>query len=595
MSLCQIQPGVFPANDLPQFVPGGRPCWSHLASAEEMRVWDERAQKDFGIPVSLLMENAAREALHVIMELFDRSCGCSCGCSDDPRNGADKLRDKRILLFAGPGNNGGDAIALARNLKDAGCRVLLVHTKPLSNLKGASAEHMRMARKAGVSFMPARRWLDSANRRLPWPDPTESDCACEEIPCPDMMVDGLLGTGFTAPLDEMMIALVEKINRLRCLAPVIALDSPTGLDKDGLPAPVAVMAHHTIAFQTSKMRLLLPAAVQYVGQAHVRSVGIPAALQESAPTSTRLLEPGCLDALPRLDPSLHKAKAGRVLVIGGSQGLTGAPILAALGALRGGAGLVTIACPAGLALEIKAGNPDIMTLPVGTGTEWDARFMPILLAHARNCDAIVLGPGMGRSAGAVMMVRAFLQHTQDVPAARAPAVIDADAIFALAVGENPLALPTSADILTPHPLEMARLLEGKAEANADAVLNDRAGALTAFTKICKSAVNLKGACSLITQAGHAIHVSPFVAPCLAVGGSGDVLSGLMAALLAQRVPPLAAAALGVYWHGNAGVMLEEEFPQRGNTARDIANILPHARLCFAGHQSPDDAKGDCLC
>lgn len=569
----------FPSNDMPRFVEGEsyETCWSHLASAKEMRNWDALTQKEYALPTSMLMENAAREALDVLVELL---------------GGTQFLRGKRVLLFAGPGNNGGDTIALARNLVDYDCRVALVHTRTIGSLRGAAAEHMRIARKCGVFCLPAKRWLEHAKRHYPWPDVMEpalqantpnsaSLAACtpgfEESSHPDIIIDGLLGSGFTPPLDDVTASLVQAINRLRGLALILSLDAPTGLNEEGSPAPIAVRAHHTVSFQTNKFSLLMPSAIPFVGQVHVHSVGIPAQVQEKYPTRMRLLETGCLSALPILDPSLHKARAGHVLVIGGSSGLTGAPLLAAMGALRGGAGLVTIACPAGLAQEIKAGSPDIMTLPVGTGMEWDARFMPNLIAHARRCDAIVLGPGLGRSASATIMVQGFLQHTQEA-GMRAPAVIDADALYALSTGQNPLALPTERDILTPHPLEMARLLEGKPDALADGILADRMGALDTFTAECKAAINLKGACSLITQAGKAVHVSPFIAPCLAVGGSGDVLSGLLAALLAQGVPPLPAACLGVYWHGNAGVMLEEHFPMRGNTAREIADILPQARL-----------------
>lgn len=558
----------FSSNDLPRFTHAGdAPCWSHLATTSEIRNWDARAQKEAGLPLALLMENAAREALHVLLSLFDDQ---------------DALRGQRILLFAGPGNNGGDAIALARNLLDFGCRVILVHTRPIGSLRGPAAEHMRVARKCGVTCLPVKRWLEQAKRHLAWPDlpPGSDDSGYEEIPFPDIIVDGLLGTGFTPPLDEVMEETIHAINRLHSQSLILSLDTPSGLDVNGLPAPVAVLAHHTVSFQTSKLSLLMPSAMPFAGEVHVRSIGIPARIQSEHPTAMRLLEPGCLSALPVLDPSLHKARAGHVLVIGGSSGLTGAPMLAALGALRGGAGLVTIACPGGLAQEIKAGYSDIMTMPVGTGGEWDARFLPVLIEHARRCDAIVLGPGMGRSAGASIMVQGFLQHTQEA-GSRAPAVIDADALYALALSEFSLALPTERDVLTPHPLEMARLLKGAPDAPVGGLLTDRLSSLEDYTARCKAAVNLKGACSLITQTGKPVHASPFVAPCLAVGGSGDVLAGLIAALLAQNVPPIAAACLGVYWHGNAGLMLEEDFPLRGNTAREIADILPRARCAMA--------------
>jgi NAD(P)H-hydrate epimerase len=435
-----------------------------------------------------------------------------------------------------------------------------------------------MALKCGVFCLPAKRWLEGAKKNIIWPENYAKSCFPKAVALPDIIIDGLVGSGFTPPLDASLTELVLAINCLKDHSTILALDSPSGLDKNGLPAPVAIAAKHTVSFQTQKLNLILPSAREYSGVVHLRSVGIPLLAQEALPTRMRVLEPACLRALPGPAPDLHKGKAGRVLIIGGTPGLTGAPVLAAMGALRGGAGLVTIACPAGLALEIKSGLPDIMTLPVGTGSDWDLSCLPLLIERAGDCDALVLGPGLGRSAGALSVVQGFLRQTQDVPGKRAPAVIDADALYALSINKDYLLLPAGNDILTPHPLEMARLLEGCENANAGNVLEDRPGSLDAFIKKCKAAITLKGPCSLITQAGRSVYVSPIAAPCLAVGGSGDVLSGLLATLLAQGIPPLPAACLGVYWHGQAGILLEKDYPCRGNSAREIADMLPKVRL-----------------
>lgn len=561
-----------------------------------MAAWD-RAAAELGLPEALLMENAAREALHALRAEAGDPAGVS------------------ILLLMGPGNNGGDAACLARHLLDARARPVVVHTRPLARSKGAAGRHVRLARRCGVRFV-ALPDGDAALRRI------------LEREAPSIIVDGLLGTGFSGALRPREDQLVKTVNAWRERAFILALDIPSGLDGlTGRPLPEAVRAHATVTFEAAKPGLVLPEAAPWVGRLHVRPIGIPRRVREALPPSFRLLTPAIAARFPQPSPVWHKGSAGRVLVIGGSVGLpgdlTGAPRLAALGALRAGAGLVTAAAPAGICAAIKAGCPDIMMRPLGPeGTrDWTPDLKEDFLRALAGCDVAVIGPGMGRTEAAAALLRDVLS----APGPRPPLVIDADALHALArllpgnprerngdsgnenngTGDGaspggPLAhLIRPADTLTPHPGEAAFLL-GRTSAEVQA---DRFAALDALRLLAPGLWLLKGAGTLIARAsagisdgqGNPVLIAPFAEPALAVGGSGDVLAGCLAALSAQLrhgpdAPDL-AASLAVLLHAEAGRLLARRFPARGNTATDIADALPRARAHFL---SPSNSRS-CLC
>lgn len=527
-----------------------------LPTPEEMRAWDRAASVNFGLREELLMENASREALHVLRaELAGLAGATGPSCAPPPPAASFPLAGLRVLLFMGGGNNGGDAAALARHLHDAGAEALVLHTRPLGEYRGATGYHTRLARRCGVPFRPVGAW--------------PRGLADTRWLTPHVVVDGLLGTGFTGALRQREATLVAAINELSGRAFVLALDIPSGLDAlAGRPCPDAVRAHATVTFEAAKPGLVLPEAVSHTGRLHVRPIGIPRAARAQRPASYRMLDDTCLSALPAPTPGMHKGIAGHVLVVGGSEGLTGAPLLAALGALRGGAGLVSVACPGGLAAEVKAATPDVMTLPLGQRRTWDPAALPGLLAFAARCHALVVGPGMGRSPEAAALLAALLALPD-----RPPAVIDADGLFPLAEGLVSLDLVRKTDIVTPHPGEMARLA-GLATAD---VQRDRAATARAFAARCAGVLVLKGAGSLVTRRDLPLTIIPLAVPTLAVAGSGDVLSGLAGTLLAQGAPPEAAACLAAYLHAKAGQLLLHDYPARGNTPREIADAIPRAR------------------
>ncbi|WP_449242805.1 NAD(P)H-hydrate dehydratase [Desulfovibrio sp.] len=502
------------------------PSWREpLPSPTEMAAWDRSAIEDFGIPGRVLMENAAREALAALAE------------SHGP------LEGKTALVLAGPGNNGGDAFALARLLDGMGASVSVLHTRPRKQYRGETRANLLLAARLGLSL--------------------ELAAPGQALPEADIVVDGLLGTGFSGALKSAMLHLVREVNRLGRRAFVFSLDIPSGLDGlDGTPRPEAVRAHATVTFQAAKTGLLQPGAGEWTGRLLVRDIGIPRQAREAAPPRQWLLAPGVLDLLPRTEPAMHKGAAGRVLILGGSEGLTGAPLLASLGALRGGAGLVTLGCPAGLADAARAGFPEVMALPLGRGRTWDQDLAAAL--DPGRFDALVLGPGLGRSDGAGRFVQALLRRR--LP----PLVLDADALFFLARDAETASLVPPGSVLTPHPGEAATLLgSGTAEVQAD-----RPAAARELARRFRAVALLKGAGSLVAAPEGDLHLCPISAPCLAAGGSGDVLAGLLGSLLGRGLSPLRSTCLAVYWHGSGGRMLDSLYPARGCLAREIADILP---------------------
>lgn len=521
-----------------------------LATTEDLRRWDA-ASAALGLPESLLMENAARAALDVL------------------RAYVPDLAGRRVLCMMGGGNNGGDAACMARHLLDIGAQVLVLHTKPLGKLAGAARQHARAAKACGVEFRLLPGDVEGALARL---EPAWH--------APDIIVDGLLGTGFSGALRAPMTQLVAHINASGAF--VLALDIPSGLDAmTGKPCPDgadAVCAHATATFAAATPGLVLPAARAYTGALHTCAIGIPRSVQAATPPQYYALDARCAGLLPPILANAHKNSFGSVLVLGGAPGMAGAAHLAALAALRAGAGLVRVAAPAASLPLICATLPDAMSLPCGADA-WPMHMDDTLRAAIDKATALILGPGMGTSPACTSLLAEILR----LPT-RPPVVCDADALNTLAAAPDLLPLLRAGDICTPHPAEAARLL-GTSTANVQA---HRFAALRALCALAPCAFVLKGAGTLMGQAsgqsggqgkeesGGPVCIAPWDIPTLAVAGSGDVLSGCAGALLGRGLPALEAAVLAVAVHARAGMLCAAACPQRGALASDIAAHVPQA-------------------
>jgi NAD(P)H-hydrate epimerase len=506
-----------------------------LPTPKEMANWDHLSINDFGLPGHMLMENASRELLHTL------------------RQEIGPLSGKRIALFAGSGNNGGDAFALSRHLVDEGAVCLVLHTRDLESYTGETAFHLALADKAEVVMTPLKGYN------------------LEGLCIPDIIVDGLLGTGFYGELRDDYQQWIQCLNRLGRHCFVLSIDIPSGINGyTGCPSPIAVKADVTVTFAAAKIGLRMPEAKEYCGRLMIQNIGLPRSIQENNPPGCYELDEQVFSLLPQPSHLAHKGNHGHVLILGGSTGLTGAPTLAALGALRSGAGLVTVGCPRGLISEIKQGWPDIMTKPLGPGSQWTDGCMADL-TDLQAFDAVVVGPGLGRTEGARDFVRAYIQA--DPP----PTLFDADALFALA-HEQDIAhnLPPNS-VLTPHPGEMARICE-ESIAQVQAKRLDTA---RIWADKLQSTLVLKGAGSIVAAPGETLRLCPEAWPHLALGGSGDVLSGNIGTLLAQGLSPFHAACTGVFWHGATGRVLQHEYPCRGHLAQDIAHALPRVLELFS--------------
>lgn len=458
-------------------------------------------------------------------------------------------QSREIRVLAGKGNNGADALVAAKLLQKRGYAVRIFKLWQ-EGVAGTLAKEMARAEKSRTEVV---------------------------------LVDGLFGTGLNRPVREPFRSLLRVIRTSRL--DVVALDLPSGLDANtGRPLGACLRARYTLTFGLPKHGLVQERAANDVGELHVLDIGFSRDLIAKIKTSCDLIAPGEVASFFQPRPRhAHKGTLGRVLVLGGSVGLAGAPVLAARGALRSGAGLVTLVVPAAIyRIAAKLAGPEIMVLPYGK-TE-DSHFkggIPSKLrAHLRVSTALVVGPGMGRHTE----TRRFLERLlrEDGP----PLILDADGLNL--ASEKPLLLDGRRRdvILTPHPAEMGRL----AGISTVDVQRDRFGVAAKFAKHHGVTVVLKGARTVIA---HPTAV-PFVSgggtfqfsvnalagnPGMATGGSGDVLAGIFGALLARGLSAADAARCGVFLHARAGDLALPE--TGGGTAVDLAEALPHA-MAFLG-------------
>jgi NAD(P)H-hydrate epimerase len=434
-------------------------------------------------------------------------------------------RARRLLVLAGAGNNGGDAFELA---------TLALHDGLEIDLRATSAESTGDAALARAAFAQAGGVVAAIDAPFaPF----------------DVAVDGLFGTGLARPIEGAAAALIERANAAG--RPILALDLPSGLDADsGVRLGPTIRAAATIAFVGWKRGLFTADANDACGERELAPLGIPVAARDAIAADAWLMGESLWALLPPRPHNVHKGMFGHVLALGGNDGMGGAIRLAAEAALRSGAGLVSVATRPDHVVALNAARPEIMAHGVD-----DSSSLGALLATATT---LALGPGLGVDAWAQMLYEAAL-------AAGKPCVIDADALNLLARrGERP---PASA-ILTPHPGEAARLLGS----DAATVQRDRFGAARRLAAHFGAVVVLKGSGSLVADPAGDVAVCPWGNPGMAAGGFGDVLTGVIAALLAQGLSARDAARLGVAVHARAGDLAAAGEP-RGLVAGDLVGAL----------------------
>jgi len=501
-----------------------------LVGAEEMRAIDRAAIVDLGIPSLQLMARAGGAVVEAAGPLASA-------------NG-------RFVVVTGAGNNGGDGWVAARLLRDAGREARVVALLPPEELTGDAAAVAARAVDAGVPW--ARFHPDVPLGAGPG----------------DVVIDALLGTGLTRPAEGAFAAAIHRIALARADgARVLAVDVPSGLSADtGRPLGPCVVADATVTFAFQKRGLVLHPGPAHAGAVRVAEIGIPAEAAARVPVAATLLDEASARALvPPRSPGAHKGDAGRLLVVAGSPGKSGAAHLALLGALRGGAGLVTLAARQPVLPFALAGLPEAMSVALAGEADGPLGLddLPALAAAARGADALVIGPGIPRGAETGELILALLERV------RLPAVLDADALNALAPEPHALAGLPAPVVVTPHPGEMARLTQRTIEE----VQADRLGLAAASARAWRAVVVLKGARTVVADPDGPPAVIPTGNAGLATGGTGDVLAGLCGALLAGGLPAVAAAQAAAWVHGAAGDLVARRLGQRGLMAGDLGEAI----------------------
>ena len=507
-----------------------------ILNAAQMREADRRTIEEIGIPSLVLMENAGRQVVAAIEAVHN------------------DLADRKVAVLCGRGNNGGDGFVVARTLVQRGIDVSVFLIGRVSDVRGDARTNLEILGRLGVTVVEI---ADSQAWELHFSE--IGDCT--------LIVDAIFGTGLNAPLAGLMETVVADVNGAGI--PVVAIDLPSGLSADTHePIGDSIEAGMTVTLGAPKISLVLPPAEIRAGDIVIADIGIPLGIIDALDgPQVHLLTRGAMRELvgPRM-PDSHKGDYGRVLIVAGSRGKTGAAHLSAIGALRSGAGLVTIATPACCQPIVAAMAPEYMTEAIDEGPDGlDAAAVDRVLEFAR--DVIAVGPGLGQGGGTREFVRALVDR------ATMPVVIDADGLNAFADDPDRLSGREGRDIIiTPHPGEMARLVG----MSTDEVQGSRLEIARNFATAHRIYVVLKGHRTLVATPDGKIFINPTGNAGMATGGTGDVLTGMIAAWLAQLLDAEAACQLAVYLHGMAGDLAEADEGEVAMTAGDLAAHLGDA-------------------
>ncbi len=507
-----------------------------LLSSRRMREIDA-ASSALGVTTLTLMRNAgARVAARAAVEFGDP-----------------------LLIVCGKGNNGGDGLAAALVLAGMGrrCRVLLC-----ADPAGLTGDALAMYREVQEHRLPVEVVTDDLH------------LVEKRLGEARSIIDALFGTGLAPPARPPWGPIIEAISSSG--KPVLSVDLPSGLDADsGVVSGPVVGAAVTVTLGFPKPALFVHPAAARAGRIVVADIGHPASvLAELSDGDPLLLESTwCRQTLPARLAGAHKGDFGHLLVVAGSRRYPGAALLAALGGLRSGAGLVSLATPGRLAHAAVPSFPELMPLSMDESPDggFAASAVEALAEACAGKGALVLGPGLSVTPDTALLVGQLLSRTN------LPVVIDADALNVLAGDQSPLASRLAPTIISPHPGELARLL---CCSTAD-VQDDRLGFARKAADLLGTVVVLKGAGTLVTGPGIPSAVSASGNPGMASGGMGDVLAGVLGGFLAQGMPPMTAACLGVYLHGLAGDMLAGNRPW-GFRASEVADGVPMAAARVLG-------------
>ncbi len=508
-----------------------------ILTSAQMREADRRTIEDIGIASLVLMENAGRQVVGAIESSFENVSGM------------------RVAILCGPGNNGGDGFVVARTMAQRGIDVGVYLVGETAHVKGDARINLSVLRTLGQDVVEIA-------------DATAWELHSTDVLGSDLVVDAIFGTGFHGPISGVVETIIADLNS--SARPVVAVDLPTGLSADtaGVPGP-AMNAVMTVTLAAPKLPLVVSPAEAFAGNLVVADIGIPSTVIESleGPWVEVLTREAMRALIEPRSPDSHKGDYGRVLVVAGSLGRTGAAHLSAMAALRSGAGLVTVATPASSAAVIASLGAEYMTLPLEESA--DGLLAPEALDRvlAFEADVIAIGPGLGQSAAVADLVQGLVERSG------VPLIIDADALNVLAGHTDTLVGREGVDIvITPHPGEMARLVG----CSIDDVQNQRLDVARAFATAHHVHVVLKGHRTVIAAPDGKTSINLTGNPGMATGGSGDVLLGMIAAWFGQLLDADAAVKLAVHLHGLAGDLADADEGEVALIAGDIVARLGDA-------------------
>lgn len=499
-----------------------------LASREIVREIDRASIDEFGIPGLILMENAGRAVAKVVLQEFPEA--------------------KKIAIFAGGGNNGGDGFVVARHLIGAGFDVITYLVSDPKKYKGDALTNLEALHKIGGKMVEVKG-------------------SVSEYKQADLIIDALFGTGLDREIKGFYREVIEFINSQPI--PRLAIDLPSGLDSDtGFPLGVSVKADVTVTFVIPKLGLAIYPGIDYAGKVYLVDITTPNVLEKEIPFELITYDTIRTILKPR-HPDTHKGTFGHLFVLAGSPGKTGAATLVALGALRVGTGLVTVGIPKSLNPIMEEKLTEAMTEPLPEterGILGKVSLDAVLKIMSSRKTALAIGPGISTTEDTANLLYEILRKST------LPIVVDADGITLIAQNLDILREAQAPIILTPHPGEMSRLI-GKSSGE---VQKDRIGVARDFSSMYNVYTVLKGARTVISTPDGRAFINPTGNPGMASGGMGDVLSGVIGGFLAQGYSPSDTCILGVFTHGLAGDMAADKKGEAGIIAGDIADLMPEA-------------------
>ena len=500
-----------------------------IASVDEMRLMDRYAINDLGIPEEILMENAALAAVNLLQNKIG-------------------LRGGKFVIFCGSGNNGGDGLAIARLILSGGGRVKLFLLADSDKYKGAAKTNFEIITHLPVEVVKLK----------------DAAMAKKDVAHADMIIDAILGTGLDRPVAGLAAAVITLINKSK--KKVLSLDIPSGINGNtGEVMGAAVRADYTVTFGLPKIGNMLFPGYELGGELFVSHISFPPAMIEG---SDHKIATNDYVGLPARPAEAYKGAMGDVLFIAGAANYYGAPYFAAMSFLKSGGGYARLAAPRSVIPVIAKRGREIVYLPQEETAAGSIALKnkKALLEAAAKVDMVVMGPGLSLQEETVRLVKEL------AAAIKKPLLIDGDGLTAVAQTPEILSDRSAATILTPHTGEMARLTKKSAvqiNSNKIAVLRETAQRL-------KATIILKGAHSLVGMGDGNIYINLSGNAGMATAGSGDVLTGCIAAMYGMGLKPDEAARKGVFLHGYAGDLAAEKKGADGITARDIMEFMPQA-------------------